>query len=231
MGNLVSVIITTKNEEKYLRKTLDAIKNQTYRPIEIIVSDACSTDNTVKIAKKHADKVIVKDTIMPVGRNLGASYAKGAYLVFIDADIILSKNWIKSMVDCLNGSKYVAAYGEVLAYEKGYRKSLVSKLMMLERRTILNRIYSIGGTAFIVRKSDFLKVGGFTDKFVQCEDIDFALRLQKVGHVKFLSRANAYIPLRRIKKDGYFNVFFRHLSGAMKYLLNKNTGTNYPEIR
>jgi len=57
----VSVIVPTLNEEKYLEKTLLSIKAQTIKtPYEIIVSDGNSKDNTIKIAKKYVNKMVVK---------------------------------------------------------------------------------------------------------------------------------------------------------------------------
>lgn len=54
-NTLVSVIVPTYNEEKYLEETLLNVRSQTYKNIEIIVSDGCSTDRTTGVAKKHAD--------------------------------------------------------------------------------------------------------------------------------------------------------------------------------
>jgi glycosyltransferase involved in cell wall biosynthesis len=93
MKDLVSFIITTLNEEDYIEACLKSLKGQDYKNKEIILVDSNSTDKTVERSEKYADKIIIKSCIMPVGRNLGAQEAKGNVLVFIDADIILSKNW------------------------------------------------------------------------------------------------------------------------------------------
>lgn len=67
----ISIIVPTKNEERYLPGLLKSIKKQTVQPYEIIVADAGSTDRTVEIAKKYGAKVI-KGGIPQVGRNKGA---------------------------------------------------------------------------------------------------------------------------------------------------------------
>ena len=72
-----SIIITTKNEEKYIEQCLKSLQCQTFKDFEIIVSDAESRDKTVRIAKKYADRVVVRKTNVSAGRNLGASFAKG----------------------------------------------------------------------------------------------------------------------------------------------------------
>ncbi|MEM2084187.1 MAG: glycosyltransferase, partial [Nitrososphaerota archaeon] len=97
-NSLVSIIITTKNEEKYIENCLKSLKNQTYKNIEIILSDSCSIDKTVEIAKKYTNKIIIENTNIAAGRNLGAKIANGEIFVFIDADAILSTNWIKEIV-------------------------------------------------------------------------------------------------------------------------------------
>ena len=57
---LVSVIITTKNEEKHIENLLQSIKRQTYKNIEIILVDNYSTDRTREIARKYTDKIYLK---------------------------------------------------------------------------------------------------------------------------------------------------------------------------
>jgi len=60
MQDLVSVIITTKNEEKNIENCLKSIKLQTYQNIEIIVVDNNSSDQTKELSQKYTDKVLDK---------------------------------------------------------------------------------------------------------------------------------------------------------------------------
>ena len=85
---MLSIIIPTLNEEKYLPPLLDSIKKQDYKDYEVIVADAGSKDKTVEIAKKYGCKV-VKGGLLPAGRNRGAEASKGDLLLFLDSDIIL----------------------------------------------------------------------------------------------------------------------------------------------
>jgi len=57
---LVSIVITTKNEEKNIENCLKSIVNQTYKNIEIIVVDNNSSDSTKEISLKYTDKVFDK---------------------------------------------------------------------------------------------------------------------------------------------------------------------------
>ena len=82
-----SVIVPEHNSEKFMRKGLDSIKEQTFTDYElIIVCDAC-TDNTVNIAKEYTDKVFEIDKKRcGAARNLGLDNAKGQWILFMDDD-------------------------------------------------------------------------------------------------------------------------------------------------
>ncbi len=87
---LISIIIPTLNEEEYLLNLLNSIKNQTYKNYEIIVCDSYSEDKTPKIAKSFGSEFILVDKKGPgPGRNQGRKKAKGEYLLFLDADVII----------------------------------------------------------------------------------------------------------------------------------------------
>ena len=89
----LSIVIITKQEQDYLPKLLDSLKQQTFNDFEIIVSDAQSKDNTRKIAKEHNCK-IVEGGLPSKGRNNGVKKAKGKYLLFLDADVVLPKDFL-----------------------------------------------------------------------------------------------------------------------------------------
>jgi len=96
---LVSVIIPTYNRSKTILKTLESVKNQTYRPVEIIVVDDGSKDNTEKIVSnwiKHnlsfdltAIYISQLNKGAPIARNMGLMSSKGRFVQFLDSDDIL----------------------------------------------------------------------------------------------------------------------------------------------
>lgn len=88
-SNSVSVIVPVYNGEKYIRATLEAILNQTVRPMEVIVINDGSSDNTVSVVEQFGISVTLINT--PNGgecaaRNTGATVAKGNWLGFCDSD-------------------------------------------------------------------------------------------------------------------------------------------------
>lgn len=89
----VSVIVPVYNTEKYLRRCLDSLVNQTLDEIEIIVINDCSTDNSKEIIKEYKNKyknIVLIDNKVNKGigynRNTGIKKAKGKYIAFVDSD-------------------------------------------------------------------------------------------------------------------------------------------------
>jgi glycosyltransferase involved in cell wall biosynthesis len=98
----VSVVIPCFNCEKLLLSTLESVQNQSYPNIEIIVVDDGSSDSTLEIANQFSGRDI---KVIPqlnrgacAARNLGLSISTGEYIMFLDADDIISKNKIKEQV-------------------------------------------------------------------------------------------------------------------------------------
>src|SRR3989338_1163009 len=90
----VSIIIPTLNEEEYLPKLLESIRQQRFKDLEIIVADAGSTDKTKEIAERYGCK-IVPGGLPARGRNEGARVAGGELLVFLDADVMFPRDFFQ----------------------------------------------------------------------------------------------------------------------------------------
>ena len=99
----VSVIVPVYNVDKYLRKCLDSLVNQTLKEIEIIVINDGSTDESEKILqeyKKKDKRIIVikqKNKGLSATRNVGIKNAKGKYVTFIDSDDWIEKDTFKKV--------------------------------------------------------------------------------------------------------------------------------------
>lgn len=210
MSDLVSIIVTTLNEEHYIGSCLKSLKNQTYKNKEIIVVDSESKDKTVEIARKYVDKIIVKNCIMPVGRNLGAKEARGSILLFVDADVTLSPNWIdKVLPHFFHEDKVIAVYGDLLPNEiklKSWLAYTREELSNLFLRKIRMPCFGKLGVAVAIKKVAFEKVGGFIEDNACCEDVNLSLRLREYGKIKFVRDAKGYVSMRRFEKIGYFKL-------------------------
>ncbi len=129
---LVSIIVPIYNVEKYLEKCIESLLSQDYKPLEIILVDDCSTDNSVQIAKiyseKYADncKLILRDENggLSLARNTGMKYASGEWLSFVDSDDWVSKDYISSLLSVADsiGADVVIGNADYV-YENGETKS------------------------------------------------------------------------------------------------------------
>ena len=124
-----SIIIPAYNNEKTIQECLRACKQQTVKPLEIIVIDDGSTDRTMELAK--SENVIVfsqKNSGPAKARNLGAEKSKGDILIFTDSDCVPEKNWLKEMLSPFKDKEVVGVQG---AY-KSKQKSIIAKFNQLE---------------------------------------------------------------------------------------------------
>ena len=90
-----SVIIPAHNSEKYIRKGLDSIREQTFKDYElIVVCDNCS-DNTAEVAREYTDKVFeVGYGLDGMARNVGLDNARGEWVLFMDDDDWFLHEWV-----------------------------------------------------------------------------------------------------------------------------------------
>lgn len=105
MNKLVSVIIPIYNREKFLKKCIDSVLNQTYSNLEIILVDDCSTDSSVDICEEFKEKdnrikIFRNKTNQGVAysRNVGVSMATGEYLIFVDSDDFITKYYVEFLL-------------------------------------------------------------------------------------------------------------------------------------
>ena len=95
----VTVVIPTLNEEKHIRECLESVWSNTVKPIEILVCDGGSDDETVRIAESLGAKVLInKDRTAATGRNLGIANASGDIIAFTDGDCKVDVHWIESLL-------------------------------------------------------------------------------------------------------------------------------------
>src|SRR5688572_21897696 len=113
--SLVSVIIPAYNAALYIGETIQSILAQTYADWEIIIINDGSTDNTPEILKKHTDKRISvinrENGGVASARNEGLLKSKGEYVVFFDADDLMSPEFLQSRVNVLRNKKEIGFVG------------------------------------------------------------------------------------------------------------------------
>lgn len=226
-----SIIIPTFNEEKYLEETLKSISDQTVNFKELIIVDAHSTDNTVKIAEDYGARILFDDKgNVGYARDLGARNAKGSIVVHASADVIYHKEWLENLtkhfpeVDGVVGSIWVK--GNML--ERGFASLLNHILVPLVYKT--GMVFASADN-LAVKKSSYLKIGGIPPHLKTAEDTILIKKLRKFGIVKFEKNAKAYTSTRRIRKWGYIKYFTFHFTNFLRVNLGLSSYTNYEPVR
>ena len=189
---LVSIIITTKNEEKNIANCLESIRRQTYPQnlLEVIVVDNGSTDQTKQISRKYTAKVFDKGPERSAQRNYGMKMARGKYLMYLDADMILSPTVIEKAVEKLspvsNIQYPVSSIPPVALYipEVILGNSYWSRVRRFERSfydgTVIDCVR-------VVRKDIFERAGGFDLQMTGPEDWDLDKKIRQAGKVDIIS--------------------------------------------
>jgi glycosyltransferase involved in cell wall biosynthesis len=217
----ISVIIPVLQEEKILEKTLQAYTQELREKysLEIIISDGGSTDRTIEIAEKYADKIVLhekkeKQTIAE-GRNNGARKAVGNVLVFINGDTIPKNpesffdfiyNWTENK-SSYNDSVALACPVTVVEDEILFR----DKVFYTCHNFYVRMLNAIGlgmgrGECQIVKKDSFYRVGGYNELIAAGEDFDLYRRIARIGKVSFAKDTWVYESPRRFRKYGYFRI-------------------------
>ncbi|MDY6864665.1 MAG: glycosyltransferase [Halobacteriota archaeon] len=179
----VSVVIATKNEEKNIENCIKSIKNQTYPSdkIEMIVVDNNSSDKTVEIAKKFSEKVYTKGPKRSSQLNLGVKNANGKYIVYPDADMILSEKVIEECVKKCEKEDCIALY---------IPEVIIGKNFWIKVRNFERSFYDetcIDAVRF-VSKDGFLGINGFDEEIdFGADDWDFNRLIKTQGKVDIIN--------------------------------------------
>lgn len=206
----VSVIIPAFNEEKLISKTISSIREQTFKDLELIVVDNCSTDDTIEQCNL-ADKILSYHEFNNPScvRNYGAKNSDGECLVFLDADSSLSSTSIENAVKYMD-SGFVGGRNIIKAPEE----KLISKVQTF----ILNnwgRLVAPQYTPYIFCTKDaFLESGGWPEGKELGDELIFQRRLSKIGKLKYDSDSFVETSPRRYQKEGYLKIT---LLGVLAY--------------
>ena len=200
---IVSVIIVSWNSAKHLTHCLDCISRQTFRDFEVIVVDNGSLDNaTAGLEQKYAHLALRVELLssnlgFARANNLGAALARGKWLALLNADAFAEPDWLEKTLqaasqhadfsffssrqiqadrpDLLDGSgdEY---HSSGLAWRRFY--SYPAREYGLREE----EVFSACGAAAVYDREDFIRVGGFDEKFFSYfEDVDLGFRLRLEG--------------------------------------------------
>lgn len=183
MRPLVSVIVPIYNAAPYLRETLDSIVASTYRPMEVIMVDDGSKDDSLQIAQDfcalHPECRVISQPNqgVSVARNNAIRHAQGQYILPVDADDKIANTLIEKAVQVIENNDDIRVVGcrcwMFGAVDKEWKLPPFS-------HALLARKNMIPATA-LYRKADWERCGGYCEEEIYREDWDFWLSMMELG--------------------------------------------------
>ncbi|MCX6671998.1 MAG: glycosyltransferase [Euryarchaeota archaeon] len=189
----ISVVLTTKNEEKHIGELLDAMVHQE-EPHEVIIVDSDSTDRTQQIIKEYIKqnkniKLFVHPGTRAESMNYGVTKATGDAVAFIGGDDIPDVQWIREIRVGLQTADIVV--GKLISKKENRFKTLENVKVFYKGINI-----SYPGTNTTYKKEILDKLGGGYDPwFSSAEDLEMNIRAVDLGY-KIQSHENAIVYYR-----------------------------------
>jgi glycosyltransferase involved in cell wall biosynthesis len=193
----VSVVIPTYNNAALLHETLDGVRRQSFRDLEVIVVDDGSTDETAEVVKRYAPNIyyVHQSNQGPAAaRNKGAAVAQGEFIAFCDHDDIWNERHLEALLGCFADYASTAMafddaqyFGEGVAAEEPHigakvLPSMVGKKVPIKR---LWECWVASMSVVMVKKSVFEELGGLHPGILGLDDLHFYLRLAAHHEVRF----------------------------------------------
>jgi glycosyltransferase involved in cell wall biosynthesis len=180
MPPTISVVIPTFNSGSVIGECLASINGQSCPPVNVIVCDGGSTDDTVEIATSLGATVVQSVANRSAQRNAGAISALGDYIVFIDSDMRLTPRVLEDCVSNLSASDAALVIPEV-----DIGKSYWARVRGFERSFYRGAWWLMAARCY--RKEQFLQIGGFDVSLIGPEDWDLDERIRSFGAVREIS--------------------------------------------
>lgn len=207
---LVSVIVTTRNNHATLEACLRSITAQTYMPLELIVVDNNSTDDTKDIARRYTKRVLNRPPERSVQRNFGVVHAHGEYVAIIDSDMELEPDVIAA---CATAMRRESKTAGVIIPEESFGQGFWAQCKHLERSFYVG-VDWIEAARFFDRQT-YMDAGGYDETMVSGEDWDLSRRIAERGQLArvtpFIHHNEGRLQLwRTLKKKAYYARQARH---------------------
>ncbi|MDD5476673.1 MAG: glycosyltransferase [Candidatus Omnitrophica bacterium] len=226
----VSVVITTRNEEKNIGNCLDSINRQDYPrdKIEVIVVDNNSTDNTQEIAKRYNCQLYLYGPERSAQRNFAAHKAIGGFILFLDADMAISEGLISECVQKCRLDHLGSLYIPERITGNGFWINVRDFERSFYNGTVIDCVR-------FVRRENFLEIGGFDENLTGPEDWDFDRRIREkytVGIIKscIYHHEGVFNLKRYLLKKTYYGFSFQKYKnkwGSSDPIIKKQFGFLY----
>ena len=203
-SQLVSIIISAFNAEKYIAETLDAVLQQTYPNLEVIVVNDDSTDNTLSIAESYKSRGVLVFSQDKKGQdaalNLGYKHSKGEYIKFMDSDDLINPEMVELQVNAISTSSDLIAYGEwARFYHNNPSNANFESLDYWKNKDPIEFIIArpegvmLQCGIILIPRNLIDKVGGWDERLILYNDTEFFNRIILASKgVKFVKGARLY---------------------------------------
>jgi len=211
---MISIIIPTLNEERYITKILDCLKNQTFKDIEVIVVDGHSDDHTKLIAKQYKFVKVVNSRVRNVSyqRDLGVTRASSRRLLFLDADGYIKPGFLEKARNEIKRKKLIVTGCYLYPNSRDPFYRFVYFLFRSWIRFISKiRPTEVNGSCLFSTKEMHDKIGGFNQKITFAEDYDYSYKAQRFCKVKLLNSVKLYTSVRRFETEGKLKLGLKYL--------------------
>ncbi len=225
----ISIVLTTKNEEKNISALLESLNNQE-EPYEVLVVDSDSADKTKEIVSDYSKKnKNIKLLNHPGSRaesmNHGIKKATGRAVAFIGGDDIADKNWVKNIRIALKDADIIA--GKLIS-RKEERFGQVANVKLYHKGVNI----SYPGTNTIYKKEILEKLNGFDPWFFSAEDLEINIRAVDAGYkIKYSEKPKVYYrprnnPLSFIKQSFWYGLGRKLIALKHGNIWDKHSGSD-----
>ncbi len=216
----VSVVIPFFRRQDTFPATLHSVLQQTLKPLEIIVVDDASGGDAIEFLEQYTGTITLIRLPHNVGvseaRNIGVEAASGNYIAFLDSDDRWEPDKLRRQLDYLQCHPQCDAVhtGVRTLSTDGRMQCFLDKPARLTKADLVNSSHLIC-QSLLMKKSDFLRLGGFDRSFRQTEDYEFSLRMVVNGmHIDFIPEV--LVTLQRGRSDHLSGNWRGYISGHLR---------------
>ncbi len=235
MSECVSVIIPTYNRGELVIGAIESALNQTYKDVEVIVSDDGSEKDVKSAVKsRFPDVVFIRHGHcgLPCSRNIAIKQSRCEYIAFLDDDDWWSEKFLEKTIERLRKGDVIGAFTNYYkVYESGVREAgyKTGKVPQIVDLSWIVRGSFIDPSTVVVRRDTIVKVGLFDESLLATEDWDMWIRMLRRGNFAYIDEKLAYkrirvhvgIPIKSARTDTI----------VMDKLLSNISGEEYKRIK